>query len=110
MKLGKITQIFLYISFRRDNSRLSDSIMKRWGVIGSVFAQARGNLTQTRPKMKFWMLSGSILLKQENFHLANEQIFPQASKTIKSFIFYFESLVLYCLLFLRENSKFYFKK
>jgi len=93
--------------------------MKKWGALGSVFAQARRNIAQTRPEMKFWVLLGSILLKQENFHLGengscpSEQIFAQVSKKTKKihkiFIFSFESIVYYCLLYLSENSNFYLK-
>ena len=58
----EIMQISLHISLRWANSHSSKNKMKRWGSLGSILAQAR-------LEMKLWMLSCSILLKQENFRL-----------------------------------------
>ena len=85
--------------------------MERWSALGNIRAQARRNLAQARLEMKYWMLSSSISLKQENFRLGeihsrpSDQILAQArllvKKKLKFFIFSFESLVYYCILFFK---------
>jgi len=63
----------------------------------------------------FWVLSDLISFKQEDFRLGkthsrpSEQIFAQANKKLKNFIFTFESLRYYFLLFSSQNSKFSLK-
>jgi len=75
-------QTSLHISLRRANPRSSENKIERWGALGSILAQAR-------PRMKFWVLSGCILLKRGNFRLgethsrSSEQILVQARLFVK---------------------------
>jgi len=79
--------------------------MEIWGSLRTIFAQARRNLIQVRPEIKIW---GSRVQSR-----SSKQILAQARLSLKNqlkfFIFAFEILVYYCLLFLSEKTKSYLK-
>jgi len=72
-------------------SRLCEALDETLGSLGFNLAQVR----------EFSLGRDLISLRRANFRLS------KLKRKLKIFIFYFESLVYYCLLFLSENSKIY---
>jgi len=116
VKLGKIMQIFLHVSLKRDNSHSGENRMekKRCSRLNS---RSRVNSCLSETCDEIMGVVNLILaqvrefsLERNPFSLKLESLVKQNKKIkLQIFIFAFESLMYYCLLFVGENSKFYLK-